>query len=38
VQVALMERLQGEDEPEAEWQETMLLTIIGIAAAMQSTG
>ncbi len=38
VQVALMERLEGEDEPEAQWQETMLLTIIGIAAAMQSTG
>jgi phosphoenolpyruvate carboxylase len=42
LQVALLERLEqerGSDaEPSAAWQEAMLLSITGIAAAMQSTG
>lgn len=42
LQVALLERLDGEGGLDAEhaaaWQEAMLLSITGIAAAMQSTG
>jgi phosphoenolpyruvate carboxylase len=42
LQVALLDRLErdseGEAQPSAEWQEAMLLSITGIAAAMQSTG
>jgi phosphoenolpyruvate carboxylase len=42
LQVALLTHLDRDDEPENEqhtaWQEAMLLSITGIAAAMQSTG
>jgi phosphoenolpyruvate carboxylase len=42
LQVAVLDALDREEEhgrtPEAAWQEVMLLSIIGIAAAMQSTG
>jgi phosphoenolpyruvate carboxylase len=42
LQVALLDVLERESEgdaqPSAEWQEAMLLSITGIAAAMQSTG
>jgi phosphoenolpyruvate carboxylase len=38
LQVALLERLEHDAESDAAWQEAMLLSIIGIAAAMQSTG
>ncbi|HEX2828869.1 MAG TPA: phosphoenolpyruvate carboxylase [Burkholderiales bacterium] len=38
LQVALLERLDTEAEPDAVWQDAMLLSIMGIAAAMQSTG
>lgn len=42
LQVALMDRLDLEAEQDtalhAEWQEALLLSITGIAAAMQSTG
>lgn len=42
LQVAVMNLLEQEDErggkPDAAWQEAMLLSITGIAAAMQSTG
>jgi phosphoenolpyruvate carboxylase len=42
LQVALLERLEREPEQEggshSAWQEAMLLSITGIAAAMQSTG
>jgi phosphoenolpyruvate carboxylase len=41
LQVALLERLEetrGGDEAQPAWQEAMLLSITGIAAAMQSTG
>jgi phosphoenolpyruvate carboxylase len=42
LQVMLLERLQNEPqsegEVESEWEEAMLLSIAGIAAAMQSTG
>jgi phosphoenolpyruvate carboxylase len=38
IQVALLERLESEPEPDPAWQDAMLLSITGIAAAMQSTG
>ncbi|MGZ5120355.1 MAG: phosphoenolpyruvate carboxylase [Burkholderiales bacterium] len=42
LQVAVLDVLDREEgqegEPEAVWQEAMLLSIIGIAAGMQSTG
>ncbi|HEV7800958.1 MAG TPA: phosphoenolpyruvate carboxylase [Burkholderiales bacterium] len=42
IQVALLERLEQESakngQPDPAWQEAMLLSITGIAAAMQSTG
>ena len=42
LQVAILEVLDREEEagdkPDTAWQEAMLLSIIGIAAAMQSTG
>lgn len=42
LQVALLELLEqesaGDGQPSPEWQEAMLLSITGIAAAMQSTG
>jgi phosphoenolpyruvate carboxylase len=42
LQVAVLDVLDREEEhgrtPDAAWQEAMLLGIIGIAAAMQSTG
>ena len=33
-----IERRSTAETPDAAWQEAMLLSIIGIAAAMQSTG
>ena len=38
LQVALLDRLEREDNPDPAWQEAMLLSITGIAAGMQSTG
>jgi phosphoenolpyruvate carboxylase len=38
LQVALLDRLDSVAEPDAAWQDAMLLSITGIAAAMQSTG
>jgi phosphoenolpyruvate carboxylase len=42
LQVALLDRwdreTQGENEPNRIWREAILLSITGIAAAMQSTG
>jgi phosphoenolpyruvate carboxylase len=40
LQIALLDRLETGESQEAppEWQEAMLLSITGIAAAMQSTG
>jgi phosphoenolpyruvate carboxylase len=38
LQVALLDRLERQSEPDAAWQDAMLLSITGIAAGMQSTG
>ena len=38
LQVALLQKLDGEHEPDPAWHDAMLLSITGIAAAMQSTG
>jgi phosphoenolpyruvate carboxylase len=38
LQVALLDKLGEKSGSDATWQEAMLLSITGIAAAMQSTG